>query len=183
MDRAGWPVDLPRARLELELGRRRHRRITGPAGLLLFVCLFLPAVKGCNEPVYPLEMPMFWHPYGYGLVFALGAASLTVRGMRATAIALRVLAWLTVAGACVLAIASPGLGIVELALGLILLAVIGTKGHSERRIAATAIVLAAVSVLWFGLWASTAGALIGVYLTLVASIFLLAGALLWLGEI
>jgi hypothetical protein len=33
------------------------------------------------------------------------------------------------------------------------------------------------------LWAGSAGAMVGVYLSLAASIFLLAGSLLWLSEL
>src|SRR5689334_16568751 len=95
-------VDVPRARVDLEVGRRRHRRITGPAGLLLFVCLFLPALRGCNETVYPVAMPMFWHPYIYGLVLALGTATVTVRHLHYTVLALRIVAWLTIVGSAFL---------------------------------------------------------------------------------
>jgi hypothetical protein len=175
-------VDLPRPRVELELGRRRHRRITGPAGLLLFICVFLPAVKGCSEPVYPLAMPMFWHPYIYGLVLGLGAATATVRGLHRTVVALRVVAWLTIAGASVLATFAPAIAFVELIVGAVMLAAIGRRGTSERRVAATGIAVGALSLLWFGLWAATPDAMIGVYMSAIASTGLLVGGLVWLGE-
>lgn len=180
---AGWPVDTPRARLYLELGRRRHRRLTLPAGVLLFVCLFLPAVDGCGQAVYPVETPYFWHPYVYGGALALAALATTVRGLRRATVGLRVLAWLALLGGCALTTLSGGLGTVETVLGGVLLAIIGTRGVSERRLALTAIVVSVLSLLWFGLWAGSSGALVGVYVSLTASIFLLAGALLWLSEL
>lgn len=179
----GWPVDLPRVTQHVEVGRRRHRRLTIPGGALLLVCMFLPAVRGCGEPVYPIETPWFWHPYLYGGALAAAALVTTVRGVRVATAGLRILAWLAVVGGAVMTTLSAGFGIVETALGVILLSIIGTKGFSEKRIAITGIVMAVLSVLWFGLWASSAGALIGVYLSLGAAIFLLAGSLLWLSEI
>lgn len=179
----GLPIELPRARMELEVGRRRHRRITGTSGLLLFVCLFLPAVRSCGSDVYPVEMPMFWHPYLYGAVLAAGTVTATMRSVHLTTIALRVLGWLSVLGGVAVIALSPALGVVELALGAVLLGMIGMRGHSERRVAGTGVVISIASLLWFGLWASSSGALVGVYLSLVASIFLLAGSLFWLSEI
>lgn len=175
-------MDLPRPRVELELGRRRHRRITGISGLMLFACLFLPAVKGCSEPVYPVTMPMFWHPYLYGLVLGLGASTVTVRGLHRIVIALRVVAWLTIAGASVLATFAGAIAFVELIIGAIMLAAIGRRGTSERRVAATAIAVGALSLLWFGLWAATPDAMIGVYVSAIASTGVLVGGLVWLGE-
>jgi hypothetical protein len=175
-------VDVPRARVELELGRRRHRRITGVSGALLFVCLFLPAVQSCNESVYPLSMPMFWHPYIYGLVLALGTASLTVRHLHYTVLALRILAWLTVIGSAFLIVVAGGVALVELVVGVLLLGAIGRRGCSERRVALTTIAVAVVSLLWFGLWVVTPDAMIGVYVSAFASAGLLAGGLVWLAE-
>jgi hypothetical protein len=176
-------VDLPRRVLVPQVGRRRHRRITGPAGLLLFVCLFLPAVKGCHETVYPISMPVVIHPYVYGIVFALGASTLTVRGIRHTIEALRVLAYLTLAFGLALVPLRPGTGVLELVAGSVLLALVGRTGYSERRAALTAIAIGMLSLLWFGLLASTAVALVGVYLSVVAAVGLLVGGLVWLAEI
>lgn len=176
------PVDVPRARVELELGRRRHRRITGPAGLFLFVCLFLPAVKGCGEPVYPVAMPMFWHPYIYGLVIALATARVTVRHLHYTVVALRILAWLTVVGAALLILFAGGVALAELFIGALLLALIGRRGTSERRVAGTTVAVGALSLLWFGLWVITPDAMVGVYVSAAASAALLVGGLVWLVE-
>ena len=178
----GSAVDLPRQRVELELGRRRHRRIVGPSGLLLFVCLFLPAVKGCNESVTPISMPELIHPYLFGLVVAVGAASLTIRGLRTTIRALRAFAWLTIVGACVLAVMVPGLALVELLLGFGLLAAIGRRGYSEKRAALATFVGGIVSLLWFSGWALSPDALVGVYLSTLGSAGLMVGGLVWLSE-
>lgn len=175
-------VDPPRPRVELSLGRRHHRRFTVPSGLLLFACMFLPAVKGCSAPVYPLEMPMFLPPYLYGLAFAVGALSLSARAMRHTITAVRAITVITIMGSGVLLLVAPGLGLVEMLAGALLLAAIGWGGHSERRAASAATLIGALCTTWFGLWASTPDALLGVYLSFAASVGLLLGGLVWLGE-
>lgn len=180
---SGWPVELPRARAIARVGPRRHRRLTMPSGALLFLCMFLPAVKGCSEPVYPLEAPVFWHPYIYGAVLAVAATATTMRGVQVATIALRVLAYLCIAAGLVLVMEWPEYGIVELLLGAILLGTIGVRGVTEKRVAITGIVVSVCSLLWFGLWSASKDALIGVYISLGAAIFLLTGSLFWLSEI
>ena len=46
---------------------------TALSGFLLAICVFLPAVESCGKPVYPLEMPLTYPPYVFGLVTALVA--------------------------------------------------------------------------------------------------------------
>ena len=176
-------VELPARRVALLIGRRRHRAITGMSGAVLFACLFLPAVRGCDSSVYPIEMPIFLHPYLYGLAFAIGAGTITTRGMRVTIGILRALGVVAVAGGVVLTFVAPPLGLVEELVGAGLLAAIGARGYSERRAAATAIVAGVASTLWFGCWAMSVDALIGVYVSLVGALGLLAGGLVWLGEL
>ena len=74
------------------------------------------------------------------------------------------------------------IGVAELIVGACLLGAIGRSGCSERRVALTGITISSFSVLWFGLWIATPGAMIGVYVAGFASAGLLAGSLLWLGE-
>ena len=158
--------------------------MTVPAGVLLLVCMFLPAVKGCGpEPVYPLELPYFWHPYVYGAVLAFAALATTERALRHVTLAMRVLGGGILLASIVLTVTAFEFGIVLLGIAAVLLGVIGTKGVSERRIAGTGIVVSVMSLLWFGLWSGSADALVGVYVSLAASIFLLAGSLFWLSEI
>ena len=176
-------VDLPRPRVELELGRRRHRRITCPAGLVLFACMFLPAVKGCGSPVYPIETPMFLPPYLYGLVFAAGAVTFTARGMRHAIRAVRAVTIAAIAGGAVTLLLAPPVGVVELFAAIAVLATVGWSGHSERRAAIAAVIVSTLCTLWFGLWSATAEAMLGVYVSAAASASLLAGSLVWLAEV
>jgi len=170
--------------VHVELGRRRHRKLTIPAGVVLFLCLFLPAVKGCNgEAVYAVEMPYFWHPYLYGAVLAGAAFATTQRHLVRAVKAVRGLGVFQVVGSILVIPLSGGLGVILTAIAAIQLAIIGVGGTSEKRLAGSGIVIAVLSMLWFGLWSGSSGALVGIYVSLVASIFLLAGSLHWLSEI
>ena len=176
-------VEPPKRRVEPMLGKRSHRRITGVSGAVLFACMFLPAVKGCSEPVYPIEMPIFLHPYLYGLVFAIGAGTLSARGLKLTIHLLRGLSFIALAGGTLLVMMYPPLGIVEMLVACALLAAIGLSGYSERRVATTAIVVGAGSLLWFGFWVVSPDALVGAYRSAVGSLGLMIGGLVWLGEL
>jgi hypothetical protein len=177
-------VEPPPARVELELGRRRHRRITGASGLLLFLCVGLPLVRGCDDAraIYPFELPMFVPPYLYGLAFACAAAATTTRGLRTAIGALRALTVGAFAASGLIFVARPALGAIAAVASTLMLAAIGWSGHAEKRVAAGAILLGAAGTLWFGLCATSGDALSGVYVALAASVGLLGGGLVWLVE-
>jgi len=176
-------VDLP-THFPVSGGRgRRHRSLTGLSGILLFACMFLPAVKGCHQPVMPYEVPPFLPPYLYGLVFAMLAMSRSSRGLAFGVVALRALAVLVVLGSVVLVVIVPPVGVIELVIGSMLLVIVGLAGTTEPRIAGTGIAVGLVSMMWFGFWAVTPDALLGIYLALVSSIGLFAGSLAWSREL
>lgn len=175
-------VEPPLVRIAPGTRIRRHRRVTALSGILLFACLFLPAVDACG-PVMPYQLPPVVPPYVLGLVFALIAIAQTDRGLRRGIVALRAVSAITAAAGVVMMPVVPEIGIPELILGVGLLLVIGLWRTSERRVAAAAIASAAVSALWFGLWCLDDGALIGVYLSVVSSAGLLLGAVMWRGEL
>lgn len=164
--------------------QRRHRPLTGTAGILLFACMFLPAMKGCGDTtVMPLELPPFLPPYLYGLLFAFAAQARTRRSIAASVALLRVLATLVACSGFVVFLVAPSVGIVELSVGVVLVATAGGRGYSERRLAWTATLMGAVCLLWFGMWSLTTDALAGVYLSLASSAALFAGGLVWSFEV
>ena len=175
-------VEPPLVRIAPATRIRRHRRVTALSGILLFACLFLPAVDACG-PVMPYQLPPVVPPYVLGLVFALIAIAQTDRGLRRGIVALRAVSAITAAAGVVVMPVVPEIGIPELILGIGLLLVIGLWRTSERRVAAAAIAVAAVSALWFGLWCFDDGALIGVYLSVASAAGLLLGAVMWRGEL
>ena len=165
-------------------GTRRHRSVVGTAGILLFVCMFLPAMKGCGSaPVLPLDVPPFLPPYVFGLVFAAIALTRSARSLVAGVIVVRFLATVVGFAGFVVFLVAPSVGIVELTVGLVLLSAIGLSGVSELRLAATTVMVGALSIVWFGMWTASADALYGVHLSLASSIGLFAGGMVWLVEV
>ncbi|HEY0478004.1 MAG TPA: hypothetical protein VGD37_10795 [Kofleriaceae bacterium] len=176
-------VDPPLLRVAAGGRIRRHRRVTALSGILLFACMFLPAVQACGQPLTPYEVPPLAPPYVFGLVFALVAIARTSRGVWYAVFALHVLVMLVVVMSVAMIPIVPELGILELIIGVVLLLLFGLSGTTEPRVAVAAIVVALVSMLWFGLLAAADDALIGVYLSLASSAGLLLGAVLWLREL
>jgi len=161
---------------------RRHRSLTGLSGILLFACMFLPAIQGCNHPVIPYEVPPLLPPYLYGLVFAVIAMSWSPKRLTYWVTALRLLAALIVAASVGLVVLVPPVGALELLLGTILLLIVG-PGTTERRIASTGVAVGLISMIWFGFWSATPDALLGVYLSFASSIGLFLGSLAWLRDL
>lgn len=163
---------------------RRHRSVLGTAGVLLFVCMFLPAMQGCGSaPVVPLDVPPFLPPYLFGFVFAAIALTRSSRGLIAGVTAVRFLATTVAFAGFVVFLVAPAVGIVELTVGLVLLSVIGVRGVSELRLAASAALIGAVCTAWFGAWTLSVDALYGVHLSLASSIALFVGGLAWVSEV
>jgi hypothetical protein len=156
----------------------------GTAGILLFICMFLPAMRGCSSaPVLPLDVPPFLPPYLFGLVFAVLAGARSSRALIAGVVAVRFLATLVAFAGFVVFLVAPSVGIVELTVGLVLLSAIGVSGVSELRLAACAALIGALCTFWFGLWAASGDALYGVHLSLASSMGVLVGGLVWVVDV
>jgi hypothetical protein len=159
-------VELPPRTVELELGPRRHRRITGPAGLLLFGCVFHSELAA---------IPLLWPPHIYGLLLALAASAQTQRGLRRAVDAMRAITILLVALLSLVGLVMAPLGLIAPCPALLVLTAIGFTGRSERRAAATSIAIGVLGVVWFGL-------MLDELAPMVASAGLLVGGLWWLHE-
>jgi hypothetical protein len=183
LERGRPAVEPPVRRIVPVTAARRRRPLIGLSGILLFACMFLPAVEGCDAPVFPHEVPPFLPPYLYGAVFAGIALSRAARGLELGALALRALSAIMAIGSVVLLVLVPPVGVVEIALGGALLAIVGLAGATEARVAATGTAVGAAGVLWFGAWASSPHALLGVQLSLIGSVGLAAGSFGWLREV
>ena len=165
------------------LGRRTHRPFTSLLGLVLFCCLFLPAVRACGSPTYPYEIPSFTPPYALGLVFALVALARTRRGLAIGRVALRGALVLLLAGGGVTLLYIAPVGAALIGLGLLFLGILVGKRDQERRVAILCIVANALWAVWFLLWCTDGGAMVGVYLALLASLGLVVSGVVWLGDI
>jgi hypothetical protein len=165
--------------VDLEPPRRRYRPLLGVSGVVLFVCLFLPALRVCSHDDTPAQYPMLWPPHVFGLVFAVCSLVTSDRVRLALA---RTLAYLCVAGMLLLMAYSFLLGGIELVLALVIAFGFGTD-RREIGLAHGAIVVGMVSTGWFALLASSSDALYGSTLSLCASLALLAAGFIWRGDI
>jgi uncharacterized membrane protein (DUF4010 family) len=95
---------------------------------------------------------------------------------------LRAVTFVALTGSAVTLLLAPPVGVVELFASIMVLAILGWSGHSERRAAFAALAVGVLCTLWFGLWSATEEAMIGVYLATLGSAGLVVGSLVWLGD-
>jgi hypothetical protein len=184
---ASFPVELEPPRGP----RRRHRLITAPSGLVLFVCLFLPAVEVCGSPTYPIEVWPLATPYLLGLLVGILALVTGPRAVAGLVLAVRAVIWVTVVGWTVylvgLAVTErddfvlPGL--VWLFVGVSMVWMFGRGRRDEAAAARVTIATAVVCCVWFGLFCFDPGSLFGIYLSATAAVGLLIGGLEWRREV
>lgn len=164
--------------------RRRHRPLTGMAGVALAASMFLPMMRGCEAgAITRIELPAFWAPYAYGLVFAIFALARGPRMLTLGVAVLRALGWLVVAAGVLTLLSTPPVGVIEIVLGVFLVGAVGWAGTSEPRMASTAVVIGAISAAWFALWSASPDALLGTYVALASAGALFVGGLWWLVEL
>lgn len=174
-------VELPPAWLAPAERRKRHRGLTGMSGILLFACMFLPAIQRCNQPVTPLQMPEFLPPYIYGLVFAVIALLRRPLGIAIGIALVRVMAGALAVGSLALFAIEPCAAVIAVFCSGSLLAMAWRP--RESRLVATGLAISVASMAWFGFWVMTPDALIGVRLALLSSIGLFLGCVAWLREL
>jgi hypothetical protein len=170
--------------------RRRHRAVTAPSGFLLFVCLFLPAIRVCGEQDYAYEYWPLATPYVLGLLVGILALVPHHRARRGLIVAIRALLIVTVVGwVVVLGIQAVAEGtawvqlLVWVAVSSVLVALFGLRGSNERAATRVALATAILGIVWFGLWCLDPDALFGIYTAAGASLGLLVGALEWRREV
>lgn len=163
--------------------RRTHRPFTALSGIVLFLCLFLPAVKACNSPVYPYEIPPFCPPYAFGLLIAAVAMVRTRRGLAIALALLRVGIVAMFVGGIVCIAWAPALAAALCLFAAVFLAIVGLSRQDERPVAILTITANAIWAVWFVLWCTDNGAMIGVYAALVSSLGMVVGGVIWLGDL
>jgi hypothetical protein len=164
--------------------RRRSKALMLPSSVLLVLGLFLPTLKVCNDPVAPIQFPMFWTPH---VVAILVFAAVLVRPwrLRGLDIALRVVLGVTALGWGLVIVPSPAatdssaawlFSAALLALGALLLI---PARSSESMVARCAVIGGVGSSLWFGAIATDNGALFGAYSSAIASVGMMLGGVWW----
>jgi hypothetical protein len=149
------------------------------------VCLLLPFVNMCGQPMIAAELPMFYSPYVVAaLVFA--AALARPRSLWGLALALRIVIWCTVGAWCFVAMvavsAAPLLdvwSVLSFASAVWLVFAVFARGEPERVIARCGTAAGAASALWFAGVATSPEGLYGATVAMVASSVMAAGCAWW----
>ncbi len=160
---------------------RRARGLALPTGVVLALCIFLPALRVCGSPTYPITMPPFWSPYLLGVGVAWLAGARTLRGAAAALIFVKALIALTAVGWGVIACwSSDGVpfGAGFLGIGALFLAATH-RGPFEERAARATIGTGAICTAWFAALAFDPDGMVGAWISFGASLALVVLGLEW----
>jgi hypothetical protein len=166
-------------------GSVRRQPLLGIPGWLLFVCLFLPTVRVCSDPMIPAQFPPSYAIYLGGLVIGVLATATLLRTRRrafnvlVTLWSVTVLAIVAVwVGAEVFA-AGVVVGLVFLVVQVKMIQSILRAAWSERTIAIGCFVHALFATCWSGLFAFTPDGMWGAWTAFAAGlVMMIASALM-----
>lgn len=171
-----------------EPGPLRQSKWTIAPGLVLFICLFLPAVKACDSTVYPIMVPLCYGPYLLGLL----AAVIAWRGTARARVA-RLVVWLLmvvhfVVGPMVMVLdallAPRSFTLLEFAGSIAVLTlswfIVGRWHREDYQATLRALFIgSAASAIWFGMIVVDDDGLFGVHLSFGAAVALAGTTALW----
>ena len=183
-DQPAGPRHARRAAAPALMGARRKRPIVGISGLFLFICMFVPAVRGCgHEPIVPIAIPPVIPPYLLGLGFGLaGMLAGSRSNLKGAAIYLRVVMLLFLVECMIAVVEEPQFGLVVVIAPILMLVILGLRETTDRRLGGAATVCGLASAIWFGLFCGGEDALIGVWVSLFSSIALAISGIAWLAD-
>ncbi len=163
-------------------GRVRRQPLLAVPGWLLFVCLFLPTLRVCGDPMMPLQFPPSYAVYLGGLVVALIAGARVIRTRQVALTVLLTMWTLTVltclalwAGAKVL-IAGVVIGSVFLVVQVLLVRAMIRTTWSERGIAIGCFCHALIATAWCALLVSDPDRMWGAYVSFGAGIAMMVAS-------
>jgi len=164
---------------------RRQRFLAAPPGVVLAACMFLPAIQSCGSPLHPVELPPVCVPYVLGALVAAMAWSRRLGRLRALTTAVIATAGATAGTTGIVFVATgDGWGLLwggPLVLCALLLLASDLRARSTEERAALGVLFTGLAcAIWFGPWAFDRSALIGVRVSLGASVaMIIAGAEWW----
>ncbi|CAN5887720.1 hypothetical protein BH11MYX3_BH11MYX3_40610 [soil metagenome] len=167
----------------------RRRSVLGVSGWLLFVCLFLPTLRVCGDPMMPIQFPpdyaVYFGAIGVGII-GFATAHVTRRNWAVIILSLWLTTLLTILTLAFGAQSAP-VGFVTGALSLWILiwsgrAMIRAK-LGERSVAVSCLIHAVISIGWSALLALDKDGMWGATVSLgAASLMLFAAGGYWAWE-
>jgi hypothetical protein len=160
------------------------RSFTAIPGVVLIVCLFLPAMRVCGNPTAPITFPPCYVVYLGGVGVVAMALARGRRMLKFGAALSPTLAVLTVGG-CLMCHreAAPLVAIVTLWFAVVVPCAIVRRTPSERALAIIALMQGLGSTAWATLLVTDKDGMWGADLTLAAGIALVIGAAVWLDAV
>ena len=163
------------------------RTFTSIPSVVLVLCVFLPALRVCNDPTAPITFPPCYAAYFGGIGVALIALARRRALEKLGAAIVLVLGVLTLGGVFAMLCERSKLSVVVVCVLTLVSAILAVRGLvraplSERWLATIALVQGSGSAIWAACLAFDVDGMWGATLTLVAAIVLVCAALGWLRQ-